>query len=107
MRKLMTAVLLTALVATVASSPLWAKTYSFRLSQASSINGTQLTPGAYKLELNGNNEALIYRNGKMLTKATVEVKPRTNGSTRNSVLRNADGAITEIRLKKQVVVFVR
>ena len=31
MRKLMTAVLLTALVATVASSPLWAKTYSFRL----------------------------------------------------------------------------
>lgn len=107
MRKLMTAVLLTALVATVASSPLWAKTYSFRLSQAASINGTQLTPGAYKLELNGNNEALIYRNGKLLTKATVEVKPRTNGSTRNSVLRNADGAITEIRLKKQVVVFVR
>jgi len=43
----------------------------------------------------------------MVVKATVEVKPRTNGSTRNSVLRNADGAITEIRLKKQVVVFVR
>ena len=107
MRKLMTAVLLTALVATVASSPLWAKTYSFRLSQAASINGTELTPGVYKLELNGNNEALIYRNGKMVTKATVEVKPRTNGSTRSSVLREADGAITEIRLKKQVVVFVR
>ena len=43
----------------------------------------------------------------MVAKATVEVKPRTNGSTRSSVLRNADGVITEIRLKKQVVVFVR
>ncbi len=107
MRKLMTAVLLTALVATVASSPLWAKSYSFRLDQASSIGGTQLKPGAYRLKLNGNNEALIYRNRKLVVKATVEVKPRTNGSTRNSVLRNADGAITEIRLKKQVVVFVR
>ncbi len=95
------------LVATVASSPLWAKTYSFRLSQAASINGTELTPGVYKLELNGNNEALIYRNRKLVAKAPVEVKPRTNGSTRGSVLRKADGAITEIRLKKQVVVFVR
>lgn len=107
MRKAITTFLLAALVASVASIPLWAKTYSFTLNREASINGTQLAPGVYKLELNGKSEALVYRNGKLMAKSTVEVKPRSNGTNSRSVLHGTDGSIAEIRLKKQVVVFVR
>lgn len=107
MRKLFTVTFALALVAVLAASPVLAKTYSFKLFQNGKINDTQLKPGSYKLELNDNGEALIYEGKELVTKARVEVKPRTNGATRASVLLDAEGNILEVRTKKQVVVFVR
>lgn len=107
MRTLFTVTVAIALVAALTASPLWAKTHSFKLFRDGSLNGTELPAGTYKLELNGQGEALIYRNGEMLVKAKVEVKPLSNSATNNSVLQLSDGTVREIRLKKEVVVFVR
>lgn len=107
MRRLFTATLATVLVAAVAASPLLAKTHSFKLYRASSISGTQLDPGSYKLELKDQGEALIYRKDELVAKARVELKPLSPHQVPGSVVRTADGTIREIRLKKQVVVFAR
>ena len=107
MHKLITATFIIALAAAVTASPLLAKTFTFKVSQTCSINGTELEPGSYKLKLNDNNEAEIYRGKKKLVTAKVEVKPITNNRNRSSVLRTADGSISEIRFKDQVVVFTR
>ena len=107
MHRFLTATLVVALVAAVATSPVLAKTHTFKVRMPCSINGTQLEPGTYKLKLNANNEAEIYRGKDRVVTAKVEVKPLTNSRTRGSVLRGADGSISEIRLKRQVAVFVR
>lgn len=107
MRRLFTVTLLLALVAALAASPLWAKSHSFKLLKDGSINGTQLAPGTYKLELNGQNEAVIYRDGEMVVKAQVEVRPANSVVRGGSVLQAADGSIREIRLNSSVVVFLR
>lgn len=106
MRRLITAMATLALVAALAASPVMAKTHSFKLHRDAKINSTQLNPGTYKLELNGNGEGLIYRNNKLVTKAAVEVKPRTNGISRG-VEFDSDRNVVEIRTKNQIVVFVR
>lgn len=106
MRRLFTVTLLFALVAALAASPLWAKSHSFKLLKDGSINGTPLAPGTYKLEVNGQNEAVIYRDGEVVAKAQVEVRP-AQGERRGSVLQAADGSIREIRLNSSVVVFLR
>ncbi len=105
MRKLFTAVFAIVLVTTLASGPVWAKSgWDFQLYHTREINGTQLERGSYELRLNGNNEAEIYRNRKLITKATVEVRPLKKGTDPKSMLiRN--GVIVEIRTKKEVVVF--
>jgi len=107
MRKLFTSSIALALVLALAATPLLAKTHNFTLYQDGKINGTALEAGKYKLELNGDNEALIYRGKELVTKAPVEVKPRKNGSSSGSVLLDAKGNILEVRTKNQVVVFVR
>lgn len=107
MRKLFTASLLIALVAALAASPVWAKTHTFRLHNNGSINGTELAPGIYKLELNGDKDAIIYRNGEIVARSRVEVRPAAENHKPGSVLRAADGTIREVRLDKLVVVFVR
>ncbi|MFB3098048.1 MAG: hypothetical protein ACE1ZZ_05180, partial [Dehalococcoidia bacterium] len=72
------------------------------------INGSQLKgQKTYRLELNGNDEALIYRNQKLVTTAPVEVNPITDGISRNAVVLDSDGTILAIHTKKHVVVFVR
>lgn len=106
MRRLFIGTMALALVATLAASPVLAKTHSFKLSREAKINGTQLDRGTYKLELNGNGEALIYRNKKLVTKAAVKVKPRMNGE-RYEVVFDTDGNILEVRTKEQTIVFVR
>lgn len=106
MRRLFTAVLLIALVAGLAAGPLWAETHSFKLHKESTLNGTELAPGTYKLELNGQNEALIYRSGELQAKARVETRP-AKGEKPGSVLLAADGSLREVRLNDLVVVFVR
>lgn len=107
MRKLFTTTLAIALAAALAASPLSAKTHSFKLLRDATVNGAELRAGTYKLELNGQGEAVIYRSGEVVAKARVEVRPLENGSRRGTVLQGADGSIREIRLNKEVVVFVR
>lgn len=107
MRKLFTSSIALALVVALAATPLLAKTHDFTLRNGGKINGTALEPGKYKLELSGDSEALIYRGKELVTKAAVEVKPQTNGSSSGSVLLDAEGNILEVRTNKQIVVFVR
>ncbi len=106
MRKLFTVAFAIVLVSTLASGPVWAKSgWDFQLYRTRVINGTQLKRGSYELRLNGNNEAEIYRNRKLITTATVEVRPLEKGTDANSILTNSD-VIVEIRMKKEVVVFL-
>ena len=106
MRKLFTAAFAIVLVATLASGPVWAKSgWDFQLTRTRVVNGIQLERGSYELRLNGNNEAEIYRNRKLITKATVEVRPLKRGTDANSILTKSD-VIVEIRMKKEVVVFL-
>lgn len=106
MRKLLTAAFAIVLVSTLASGPVWAKSgWNFELYRTREINGTQLKRGSYELRLNGNNEAEIYRNRKLITTAKVEVRPLKKGTDANSMLTNND-VIVEIRTKKEVVVFL-
>lgn len=107
MRKLFTSSIALALVLALAATPLLAKTHNFTLRNTGKINDTTLEPGKYKLELNGDSEALIYRGKELVTKAAVEVKPLTNSRSSGSVLLDAKGNILEVRTNKQVVVFVR
>lgn len=106
MRRLFSTAAVLTLVATVAAGSLWAETHSFKLFREGTINGTTLKAGTYKLELNGQGEALIYSGRRMVAKARVEVR-NSNGEARGSVLQDPDDSIREIRLNKQVVVFVR
>ena len=105
MRKLFTAAFAIVLVTTLASGPVWAKSgWDFQLYRTRVINGTQLERGSYELRLNGNNEAEIYRKGKLITTATVEVRPLGERRVPKSMLIRS-GVIVEIRMKKEVVVF--
>ncbi len=106
MRKLFTAAFAIVLVATLVSGSAWAKSdWDFQLYHTQVINGTQLEKGSYELRFNGNNEAEIYRNRKLITTATVEVRPLKKGTPAKSMLIR-DGVIVEIRTKKEVVVFL-
>ncbi len=107
MRKLFTAAFAIVLVTTLASGPVWAKSdWEFKLYRAQVIHGTGivLEPGSYELRLNGNSEAAIYRNRKLVTTVPVEVRSLDKGTDPKSMLiRN--GVIVEIRTRKEVVVF--
>ena len=106
MRKLFTAAFAFVLVTTLASGPVWAKSgWDFQLYRTRVINGTQLERGSYELRLNGNNEAEIYRNRKLITRVPVEVRPLEKGTVAKSMLIKS-GVIVEIRMKKEVVVFL-
>ena len=107
MRKLLTAAFAIVLVTTLASGPVWAKSgWDFELYRAHVINGTGivLEPGSYELRLNGNSEAAIYRNRKLITTVPVEVRSLEKGTDANSILTRS-AVIVEIRMKKEVVVF--
>ncbi len=107
-RQLITATLALALMAGLAASPALAKGHSFALHRDATINGDTLKAGkTYRVELNGNNEAHIYRNRELVTIALVEVRPLAEGELRNSVSLAKDGTVEEIRTKDQVIVFVR
>jgi hypothetical protein len=68
------------------------------------INGVEISPGTYKLEMNGDNTVEIYNGKELLISAKVEVLPLGNAYP-NSVSQKSDGRVTEIRLKKERVVF--
>ncbi len=108
MHRLITTTITLALVTGLAASPALAKGHSFKLNRDATINGSQLKGRkTYRLELNGNDEALIYRNHKLVTTAPVEVKPFTAGTIRNTVVLDSEDTVLAIRTKKHVVVFVR
>ncbi len=108
MHRLITTTITLALATGLAASPALAKGHSFKLYRDATINGSQLKgQKTYRLELNGNDEALIYRNHKLVTTAPVEVKPITDGISRNAVVLDSDGTILAIHTKKHVVVFVQ
>lgn len=108
MHRMFTTTIALALFTALAASPAQAKGHSFKLHRDATINGSQLKKRkTYRLELNGNNEALIYRNRELVTKALVEVKPVTDGRTRTGVVLDSQGTVLEIRTKKHIVVFVR
>jgi len=107
MRKLLTAAFAIVLVTTLASGPVWAKSgWDFELYRAQVINGTGtvLESGSYELWLNGNSEAAIYRNRKLITTVPVEVRSLEKGTDANSILTRS-AVLVEIRMKKEVVVF--
>lgn len=109
MRKLLTLAFASVLVITLASGPVWAKSgWDFQLTETGVISRTNtvLEPGWYELRLNGNNEASIYRKRKLLTTVPVEVLPLETGKDANSILTKS-AVIVEIRMKKEVVVFLK
>jgi hypothetical protein len=70
------------------------------------VNGVALEPGSYKLVLNGNNQAEIFKGSDMLVSAEVEVLPLGKVNP-NSISVKSDRTLQEIRLKKERVVFVK
>jgi hypothetical protein len=109
MRKLFALAFASVLVITLASGPVWAKSgWDFELTETGVISRTNtvLEPGRYELRLNGNDEASIYRERKLLTTVPVEVLPLGTGTAANSVLTKS-AVIVEIRMTKEVVVFLQ
>ena len=104
MKKFFATALAVALIATLATGPVWAKSEKFTLVDTSSLNGVQLEPGRYKINLNGDDEAEIYRRGKLIMTARVAVHPLENEQPHSYA--HSSGKITEIRLKNQKVIFL-
>jgi hypothetical protein len=84
-----------------AASLIWASAVSSRVTlfQPSTLNGVELKPGEYKIQVEG--EKLTLQNGK--TKAEAAVKTEQNGEKFNATsirYTNGDGKmkITEIRI---------
>lgn len=86
------------------TGPVWASTHSFELLSEATLNGATLAPGTYKMNLNGE-EAEIYCKGKLIVKSKFELQPLAEGVQPNTK-KIEQGEIREIRLKKEVVVFV-
>lgn len=106
MRKLFTAAFTVALVTTLISGPVRAKSgWDFQLYRTREINGTRLKRGSYELRLNGSNEAEIYRHGKLITKVPVEIRPLGKNENPKSIVVKA-GMIVQIRMTKEVVVLL-
>jgi hypothetical protein len=75
------------------------KSYSITLFQPSTIGGTELKPGEYRLEL--KDEQLVIRSGKQVGQAAVKVETADNKYSTTTVrYRNGDGKyhIQEIHL---------
>ncbi len=81
-----------------------AKSHKVEFLNKAVINGVELQPGTYKLEMNGDNKVEIYKGKELLVSAQVKVLPLGKAYP-NSVSQKSDGRVTEIRLKKERVVF--
>jgi uncharacterized Zn ribbon protein len=73
-----------------------AGSYNVTFYQPVTVNGTQLKAGDYKLELKGDNTAVL-KQGKAVTEAPVKVETATQKFARSSVLVNGT-QVQEIRL---------
>lgn len=104
MKKVSFLVILVCLALLIPSTA-FGKTHRVQFMSDAVINGTTLDAGKYKMELNGDNEALFYSGKEVIAKATVEVKP-IGDATPNSVAQKSDGTVIEIRLKNERIVLV-
>ncbi len=104
MKKMSFLVVLVCLALLIPSTA-FGKTHRVQFMNDAVINGTTLDAGRYKMELNGDNEALFYDGKDLIAKAKVEVQPIGN-ATPNSVAQKSDGTVIEIRLKNEKVVLV-
>lgn len=104
MHKVIGSMFALALMVALSASPASAKTHSFELPEKAKLNGVLLSPGEYKLELNGTEEASIYRNKELIAKVPVQVKPRENGTIRGMWI-DSNHNVRELRLKNRVIIF--
>ena len=103
--KKLTSITLVLLIACVLTSGVaLGKAHKVEFLVKAVINGVEISPGKYKLEVNGDNMAEIYKGKELLVSAKVEVLPLGKAYP-NSVSQKSDGRVTEIRLKKERVVF--
>jgi len=106
MNKLIPATIALALMTGLGASSASAQSRNFELYRDATINGATLEAGkTYRMELNGDTEALIYRNKTLVATAQVEVKPLTAGQNPNSVSLGSDGTLLAIRTKNKMVIF--
>jgi ABC-type cobalamin transport system ATPase subunit len=104
-KKLSTLGICLVLTSTFLATTLLAESHRIELIRPGEIGGQQLKAGKYKLVLNGQGTAEIYRGRKLLAKASVEVLPLGDRIPR-SISQTQDGELKEIRLKKERVVFI-
>lgn len=73
-----------------------ASSYNVTFYEPVTVNGAQLKPGDYKLELKDNNTAVL-KQGKSVTEAPVKVENDNQKFSRNAVKINGS-KVEEIRL---------
>ena len=83
--------------ATLALAANAATTYKLTLFQPTVINGTELKPGDYKIELNGD-KAVFNKQGKAVIEAPVTVQETTAKFPTNMVRYMEGQKVQEIRL---------
>lgn len=69
--------------------------YRFTLLEKSTINGKELKPGDYKIELEGNKAT--FRNGKTVAEANVKIE-NTEQKISSTSVKYVNGAVQEIRI---------
>lgn len=105
MRKLYATAMVVLLATAIFTSTAVAKTHSFTVGSESTAANIQLEKGTYKIRIEGNT-ATIIQNHVVIGEIQVEVR-QAKVQNPGTILRGADGAIKEIRLKNQVVTIVR
>lgn len=93
------------LVSGLATVEILAENHQIEVLRTVQINGVKLKPGTYRISLNGDKMAELYKGRRLVTKAVVETAPLA-GSTPNSISQSSSGQLLEIRLNDQKVVFV-
>lgn len=73
-----------------------ATSYKVTLFEKSTLNGKELKPGEYKVELKGDNTAVL-KQGKNVLEVPVKVE-NTPGKANATSVKFVNGAIQEIRL---------
>lgn len=104
MKKLAIITLVILIACVLSSGVALAKSHKVQFLNKAVINGVEIQPGTYKLEMNGDSKVEIYKGKNLLVSAKVEVLPLGKAYP-NSVSQKTDGRVTEIRLKKERVVF--
>ncbi|HUG43128.1 MAG TPA: hypothetical protein VMN76_02700 [Acidobacteriota bacterium] len=104
--KLLSRVMLAAGTLLLLAAPVMGKEVNFRLDDDLKLNGVELKSGRYKLVINGDGTAEIFRGKTLVTTAKVELKS-LDGVLPNAVNYDKNLNLREIRTKDERVVFVQ